>query len=168
MESVEENVPGVLAYSGFLDDGASNVNKDEDSQFSFFLQGNEFLGKITSNGYVYIIQRDGELSDDFTISKIDPSRIFHGEEYEDSIASESSNDIAVTESNSDEVISSSLRAASPNIVSREIRVLFLFMEDVDENNVEKRKLHKLRASQIVLPSLERSLKTVAYRCNTEI
>ena len=72
VESVEENIPGVLACSGYLDDSTDNVNIDNNSKFSFFLQGEKVLGRIIGNGYVYIIQRDGDLSDDFTISKIDP------------------------------------------------------------------------------------------------
>jgi hypothetical protein len=145
VESIEENVPGVLAYSGYIDDGTREVNKDNNSQFFFFLQGNEFLGKVTNNGYVYIIQRDG-VTDDFTISKIDPRRILHNEEFDDSIDTESSYDIAVTDSISSKA--SSARLSSSQEGSREIRVLFLFMEDVDEDKDNTHSIN-MRASQII-------------------
>jgi hypothetical protein len=155
VESIEEHVPGVLTYSGHIRSNITNLTQskpanirslqtfkqEQDSWFSFSVDKSELLGKINHNGYVYVLQRASRISDSYIVSKIDPGKIPHDPDFDDGIMTENSFNTAVNLSRQDKTPTPIALAESSDDGSRNIRVHFLFTNDVNTPN--------LRASQII-------------------
>ncbi len=137
IESVQEHVPGVLTYTGYIDSSnglpsnrKQDINSDDShTWFSFSVQGQELLGKINRGGYVYVIQKDNNNSDDYIVSKIDPGKIPQDPDFDDGHVSENSGS-RINLATADSLIQPVMSAASSDDGSRNIRVYFLFTNNV--------------------------------------
>gem|GEM_PF-5416671 len=152
VESIEEYVPDVLTYRGhirsnFIDPTTKPIVKpvwrklEKDSWFSFSVNKSELLGKISFNGYVYVLQRANRNSDSYIVSKIDPARIPRDPDFNDGIITDSSFSNIANLPRLEKTLTQQASRASSDDGSRNIRVHFLFTNDVDSPN--------LRASQII-------------------
>ncbi len=186
IESVQEHVPGVFTYTGHIESShglPSNRNQDLNSDdsytwFSFSVQGEELLGKINRGGYVYVIQKDNNSSDDYIVSKIDPGKIPQDPDFDDGHITENSGS-RINLSTADSLIQPVMSAASSDDGSRNIRVYFLFTDDVDlphqrASEVISEFRHALSNSGISLPHRYITFaglryaggNTSAYTCQT--
>ncbi|HFD12991.1 MAG TPA: hypothetical protein ENJ32_11075 [Crenotrichaceae bacterium] len=148
IESVQEHVPGVFTYTGYIDSSnglppnrKQDLNSDDSyTWFSFSVQGQELLGKINRGGYVYVIQKDINNSDDYIVSKIDPGKIPHDPDFDDGRITENSGS-RIMLATADSLIQPVMSKASSDDGSRNIRVYFLFTNNVTQPHQ--------RASQII-------------------